>query len=64
MATRFYELVYLFNDISESHTLTLNKGRNQSRKHCDILEMDSKPDANSESHKIVNTLNKVWEKQY
>lgn len=39
-------------------TLTLNKGRNQSRRHCDILEMDSKTDAKSESHKIVNALNK------
>lgn len=38
--------------------LTLNRGRNQSRRQYDILEIDSKPDARSESHKIANALNK------
>lgn len=38
--------------------LTLNKGRNQSRRQYDILATDFKPDARSESHKIANALNK------
>lgn len=38
--------------------LTLNKGRNQSRRQYDILEMDPKPDAMSESHKIANAPNR------
>lgn len=60
MTTRFYEQVYFFKDIpfSNATMLTLNKGRNQSRRQYDILEMDSKPDARSKSHKIANALNK------
>lgn len=58
MATTFYELVYLFKDISESHHTDIKQVKKSKQKTLWHLEMDPKTDAKSESHKIVNALNK------